>query len=312
MILSIVIPVFNEGDSIARSLPAILEECDQLADIDMQLILVDDGSSDNTLSVAREICDNHDEVELLALTRHFGKEAAILAGLKEARGSAAIVMDSDLQHPPHLIPKMIHLWRGGSEVVEACKRSRGNENAFAKMSAFGFYRLFHIFTGMDITNQSDYKLLDRKVVDTYCRLPERNRFFRGLVAWMGFTSTQIFFDVQTRGRGTSSWSTFRLLRFSQRAMAAFTSAPLHMVTIFGVVFLVIGTIVAMIALYQKIAGVAIGGFTTVVLLLVFVGGLIMLALGQIGIYLEQIYDEVKRRPAFLVSTKKSVIKGEKE
>lgn len=307
MSLTLVIPIWNEAQAIAPNLRHILTVAAALEEA-VDVLVVNDGSSDDTLAVLEPLVARHANLQVLSLTRNFGKEAAIHAGLEHAGGDAVIVMDSDLQHPPELIPRMIELWRQGLEVVEARKRSRGRESWLQGLSANGFYFLFDKLTGLDLRNHSDFKLLDRKVVEAYCQLPERQRFFRGLIAWMGFSSAQIYFDVPPRQRGQSAWSKLRLLRFSLSALSGFSSVPLHLISFLGVACITGGVVVGGIALHDKFTGQALTGFTTVILLILIIGGAIMVALGLIGVYLEHLFSEIKRRPTYLISSKNSFFK----
>ncbi len=245
---------------------------------------------------------------LVALTRNFGKESAILAGLKEAQGDAVIVMDSDLQHPPDLIYKMVNLWFEGIDVVEACKVSRGSESLPKRFIVKFFYGIFGLLANIDLKIQSDYKLLDRKVVDTYCALPERKRFFRGLIAWTGYSSARILFDVPSHENNQSSWTWVKLLSFAIDALTGFTSIPLSLINITGLFCFITSLVIGSIALFDKLTGHAVSGFTTVILLILLIGSCIMFGLGVVGIYLGQIFNEIKRRPAYLIDSRKSVIK----
>ncbi len=296
--ITIVIPVYNESASIRRTVPTILDTLDAIESVTFEILLVDDGSTDDTLEQIETLCNEHHRLMPIPLTRNFGKEAAMHAGLSHATGDAVIIMDSDLQHPPDLIPKMICLWQDGVDVVEAYKSSRGKESFLSRLAANQFYRIFNAMAGIDLANHSDFKLLDRKVVAAYLNLPERKRFMRGLVAWMGFASAKLPFEVPPRAHGATAWSRFKLMRFSITALTSFSSAPLHIVTGLGGICLVIAAVLGSIALYHKFTGVAVSGFTTVILLILIVGSLIMLGLGLIGIYLEQIFDEIKQRPIY--------------
>lgn len=306
--ISLVIPVYNENGAIERNLPVILDILSGIEAFCFQVLLIDDGSTDGTSDWLKEYCLAHSNVELVCLSRNFGKEAAILAGLMHAHGEAAIVLDSDLQHPPSLIPKMLALWGQGFDVVEACKASRGRETLVSAMLAGGFYRLFNLLAGMDITNNSDFKLLDRRIVEAYCALPERKRFFRGMIPWIGYSRARLYFDVPDRKHGVSAWSRFKLLRFSMTALTSFSSKPLHLITLLGLISFAFSLILGSITLYQKFTGLAISGFTTVILMFLLIGSFIMIGLGLIGVYLEQIFDEIKKRPVYLVDTRKSCLK----
>lgn len=307
-LVSVVVPTFNEGEAIEHNLLSILSALEAIGDTDFELLVVDDGSVDDTADKVRRLCDEHPKLNLLCLNRNFGKEAAVHAGLTHAHGDAVVVMDSDLQHPPELVPKMVKLWKEGIAVVEACKSSRGKESFASRSLAQGFYTLFNMLTGFDIKNKSDFKLLDREVVDAYCALPERKRFFRGMIPWLGFSSAKLYFDVPERQHGETGWPRLKLMRFSLTALSSFTSTPLHLVSLLGLLFLFISLVLGGIALYDKFSGNAVSGFTTVILLVLITGSLTMFALGQIGIYIEQIFDEVKQRPTYVISERRSYLK----
>lgn len=305
--VTVVVPLYNEGEAITRNLPVIVAALEAIESFDIRLLLVDDGSTDGSSAWLRQQCEP-DWLELLTLTRNFGKEAAIQAGLQHAGGDAVIVMDSDLQHPPQLIPKMLALWLEGIEIVDARKASRGDEPRLSAFFASAFYRVFGLLAQMDIRGHSDFKLLDRKVVDAYCALPERKRFFRGLIAWMGFSSAQLYFDVQERAHGASAWPRIKLFRYSVDALTGFSTGPLHLITLLGVLTFVFSVILGGIALYDKMTGVAVSGFTTVILIILIIGSCIMAGLGLIGVYLEQIFIEVKNRPIYLVDERRSKLR----
>ncbi|MBN2232434.1 MAG: glycosyltransferase family 2 protein [Deltaproteobacteria bacterium] len=306
--LAIVVPVFNEGSAIVDNVRAIMAAARRIPDSTVSMLLVDDGSTDGSTETLRRLCGAGEGFHLLRLTRNFGKEAAITAGLRAAGGfDAAIVMDADLQHPPELLAEMVRRWREGYDVVEACKASRGPESRLRGRLVRAYVAAFRVLTGMDIRNQSDFKLLDRRVVAAYGRLPERERFFRGLVNWMDFSTARLTFDVPATGKRGSSWSSLRLLRYAVTSMVAFTSFPLHLITVLGVVTLAVSVVFGGIALMDKICGRAIDGFTTVILLLLFIGSTLMISLGFIGIYISRIYNEVKRRPAYIIDGERSIM-----
>ncbi|MDB4476262.1 glycosyltransferase family 2 protein [bacterium] len=302
--LAIVIPVFNEQSIIVRSIETIMAEL-ELIDVlnGFELIIIDDGSSDSTWGILRdELCPAHTEIRAVRLSRNFGKEAALCAGLEIADARAVIIMDADLQHPPSLIDKMYRIWReGGVDIVEAVKRSRGNESKFSRFTAKAFYAIFSRLSGVDLRNASDFKLMDRRVVEAWKTLPERNVFFRGMSAWMGFERKQVEFTVGERSGSVSKWNTLSLIKLALTSIAAFSSAPLHLVTMAGVSFIIFSFVLGMLTTIQYFSGVAVSGFATVILLLLIIGGSIMISLGIIGEYLARIYDEVKLRPRFVVA-----------
>ncbi len=298
--IALVIPVYNEAEGIAHNLHAIWQYCLEIQEIDFTLLVVDDGSRDDTVAEVMRL--QHPQLHLISLRRNCGKEAAIHAGLAHCEGNAAIVMDSDLQHPPALIADMARLWRQGMMVVEGVKIDRGQEPLASRWLANGFYRLFAALSGLNIANHSDFKLLDRQVINAYLALPERQRFFRGLVHWLAFPAAQLPFAVPPRCHGNSAWSKLRLLHYSITAITTFSTAPLHLVTLLGFFTFALALSLGALVIHQKLAGLAISGFSTVILLILLIGSILMFALGLIGVYVAHIYDEIKGRPPFLIHT----------
>jgi len=300
-LLSVVVPVYREGYHLKTVLSAIRGAVEPLKE-PYELIVVDDGSPDDTWSVIEEESRNIPMLRALRLSRNFGKESALSAGLEIARGNAVIIMDGDLQHPPELIPEMVRRWReSGVDVVEAMKESRGPEPLLNKLGARLFYLLLSKLSGYDLKGASDYKLMDRRVVDAWRHMKERNLFFRGMVVWLGFNRQQVSFSVPGREGGTSRWSIFRLVRLAITAVSGFSSLMLQLITIFGGLFLLLALYVGADALYSKAMGKAVSGFATVIILQLIIGSLLMISLGIIGIYLGRIYDEVKARPRYIVT-----------
>lgn len=299
--IQIVVPVFNEAGVLSGNLTRILAAARTLIDRhSIRLLIVDDGSTDGTATEIGMFCRSHPEARALVFTRNFGKEAALQAGLDHADADAVILMDSDLQHPPELIPHLVRLWEGGAKVVEAVKTDRGRESLPGRLFSALFYFLFRRLAGLDLRGHSDYKLIDRIVVEQYRQLRESGRFFRGLIQWMNYPSAQYPFAVPARGGGRSAWSGMRLLRYAIRNITTFSAIPLQIVAWCGVASLVVGTLFGGVALWQKWQGVAIDGFTTVILLLIYFSGILMLSLGVIGHYLARIHEEIKGRPAYIL------------
>lgn len=298
--LSVVVPVYNEEKQIEKTISAICEAVHGVID-QVQLIVVDDGSRDNTWQVLTRVADEVPGLEAFRFSRNFGKEAAIMAGLSKASGDACIVMDADLQHPPQLIPEMIGLWKEGFEVVEAVKEDRGRERSFSRVGASLFYKIMHRLSGFNLENASDYKLLDKKVVQALLQMPEKETFFRGLSAWVGYSRAEVYFKVPERETGKSRWSPLKLIRLAISAFTSFSSLPLQFVTFIGVLFLIGSVVLGIQTLLMKLRGLAIGGFTTVILLLLIIGSCLMISLGMIGMYIARIYNEVKARPRFIIS-----------
>lgn len=298
--LSVIIPSYNENENIrrtAQTIAGILSD----AVIEYELIFVDDGSRDTTWA---EICAAHDSdpcVRGLGFSRNFGKEGAIFAGLKNARGDCAVVIDCDLQHPPELIPQMYQLWQGGAEVVEAIKRSRGKEGLFHKIFARSFYKMMKSSSGINLDGASDFKLLDRKVINALNELPERITFFRALSSWVGFTTERVEFDVQPRAAGKSKFSMKSLFRFALNNITSFTDVPIRLITWVGVIFGIMALVLGIQTLVKYFCGQAAEGFSTVILLILITGACVLLGVGVIGYYLSKIYEEIKQRPRYIVA-----------
>ena len=298
--LSVILPSYNEEQMIAAAAETVTGILDG-AGIEHELLFVDDGSRDGTWAEIQKAAQSDPHVVGVHFSRNFGKESAMFAGLEQARGDCCVVIDCDLQHPPEKIVEMYRLWEEGYEVVEGIKEDRGEETGFHKFASLSFYRLISKATGMDMSSSSDFKLLDRKVVDTLNKMPERNVFFRALSFWVGFRRTEVSYRVRERTAGESKWSTRSLIRYAINNIGSFSSAPMHLITILGMVMLVTALVFGIVALVQKIAGTALGGFTTVILLLLFASSLIMISLGIIGYYIARIYEELKGRPRYIIS-----------
>ena len=298
--LSVILPSYNEEKMIAvaaETITALLDE----AGIAHELLFIDDGSRDQTWAEIERVSAQNSHVVGVHFSRNFGKEAAMFAGLEAARGDCCVVLDCDLQHPPEKIVEMYRLWEQGYEVVEGIKSDRGEETGMHKFAANSFYAIISRLTGLDMASSSDFKLLDRKVIDTLNRMPERNVFFRALSFWVGFKKAEVSYDVRERTAGESKWSTRALIRYAINNIGSFSSAPLHIVTGLGLVMLAIALVFGVISLVQKLTGAALGGFTTVILLLLFSSSVIMISLGVIGYYIARIYEEIKGRPRYIVS-----------
>lgn len=298
-LLSIILPSFNEQKNIANT-SAVLSELLEKEQIDYELIFVSDGSIDGTYDAICEEAAKNPKVKGVEFSRNFGKEASIFAGLLVALGDACIVMDCDLQHPPAVIPKMYKLWTEGYDVVEGIKSSRGKESLFHKLFANMFYGIMSRLIKMDMKSSSDFKLIDRKVVNVLLGLTEKNTFFRALTFWAGFNTTKVEYEVQERQFGETKWSYRSLFKYAINNATSFSTLPLQAVTFMGTVCILFSVILAVQTLFKYFMGTAVEGFTTVILLILIVGGFIMLSLGIIGHYLARIYEEVKGRPKYII------------
>jgi glycosyltransferase involved in cell wall biosynthesis len=301
--ISVVIPAFREGPHLAKSLVVIANILRQQP-FEFELIVVDDGSDDDTWIILQKVAPRIRELRALSFARNFGKEAAIIAGLKHATGHAAVVIDADLQHPPDLIPKMVGRWHEeGFEIINAVKEYRGKESRWNRVAATAFYQIFEKLTGLKLMNGSDFKLIDRKIIDIYCNLPERYLFFRGIVPWFGFRQSAIPFHVHDRVAGEGKWNAMTRALLASNAFTSFSAVPLQFVTLAGIISLFVAFGLSIQTLYIWATGSAIEGFTTVILLVLAIGAVLMISLGIIGQYLAKIYDELKGRPRFLIDRK---------
>ncbi len=299
-LLSVVLPAYNEEASVPRAAQVIAGLLTG-ADIRHELIFIDDGSKDRTWAVIEEQTARYPQVRGVKFSRNFGKEAAIFAGLAQAKGDCTVVLDCDLQHPPEKILEMYRLWQEGYQVVEGVKASRGKESPMHTLAAKTFYSLISNATGIDMSRASDFKLLDRKAVDTLLAMREKNAFFRALSSWIGFSTAQVEFEVQPRLEGTSKWSIRSLTKYAVVNLTSFSAAPLQLITLLGVVVFLCSVVLGLWSLWQKLSGQALEGFTTVILLQLIIGSVLMICLGIIGYYVARIYEEIKDRPRYIVA-----------
>lgn len=299
-VLSVVLPAYNE-ELVMEKTCNVLHEILSNAGISYELVLVNDGSTDNTWNEILKAGEKDPHILGIRFSRNFGKEAAIFAGLSQTSGDVIAVMDCDLQHPPETLIEMYHKWEKGYEVIEGVKKSRGKESFLHKESAGFFYKLMSEATKVNMQKASDFKMMDRKVVNSILSLPERNMFFRATSSWVGYRTAYVEFEVQEREAGESKWSTWSLIKYAFTNIVAFTTAPLQVVTVGGGICFFCSLLMILYSLIQYFCGHAIEGYTTTILLLLLIGSAIMLSLGVIGYYLAKIYEEVKRRPRYIIS-----------
>ncbi len=299
-LVSVVIPVYNEGSHIAGVIKSVQTHLEKLNG-SFEIIIIDDCSTDNTWSELQNAATSNPHIRAIRFSRNFGKESAVCAGLENAGGEAIIIIDGDLQHPPELIPEMISIWKNKNlDIVEAVKSKRSKEAWYNRIGSQVFYSSLKFLTGFDFRGASDFKLLDRRVLNTLLNMRERNLFFRGMSTWVGYNKGKIEFEVSPRIGGKSKWSIRSLTRLAITGITSFSSLPLHLISITGLVFFVFSVILGFHTLYMKISGQAFSGFTTVILLQLIIGSILMLGLGMIGTYIAKIYDEVKGRPRYII------------
>lgn len=300
MLISLIIPFFNEEEQMPLTLAACVSVLNDTGR-NWEIIAIDDGSTDKSWQLLNSAAEKDNRIRAFHFSRNFGKESAICAGLDLAAGDAVILIDGDLQHPPALIPEMLELWDQGYEVVEGQKSDRGKESFISRFNASIFYGSFRCLSGYDLTDASDFKLLDRKVVDAWRDLPEHHTFFRALSLWLGFKRTNFSFDVAERKKGKSKWKVSGLFRLSLDAITGFSARPLYLISFLGFVLLLIFFVLGIQTLVNYFAGNSASGFTTVILLQLLIGGSILISLGLIGIYIGRIFSETKARPRYIIS-----------
>ena len=301
-LLSVVLPAYNEEAMLGKAAKVLRTLLEQ-EKIEYELMFVDDGSKDKTWDCIVQASKEDRHVHGVHFSRNFGKESAIFAGLASASGDCVAVMDCDLQHPPQTLVEMYRKWEEGFEVVEGVKRSRGKESFLHAVSAGSFYKIMSSATKIDMTHASDFKLLDRKAVNAILEMPERNAFFRAQSSWIGFKTTNVAFDVQEREAGESKWNTRSLIRYAVSNIVGYSTAPMQVVTAAGIITFLLAVVIGIQTLVRYFAGKAVEGFTTVILLILIIGSLIMISLGMIGYYIARIYQEVQGRPRYIISKK---------
>jgi len=299
--VSVIVPAFNEAEGIARFLAqlfAVLQRCCA----SYEVWVIDDGSRDATWERLQAEVPAYPCLRGLRFTRNFGKEAAISAGLRQARGQAVVVMDADGQHPPELLPEMLELWRSGrAQIVAARKAGRDADCLTARIKARLFNALMRVLTGLDLAGASDYRLLDRRVADALLSFPEKVRFFRGMTVWSGFSTVQVPFDVAPRIAGASNWNTAQLTRLAITAITAYSAKPLGMIFRLGLLGMLAAGVLFLQAMYSWFTHIAVSGWTSMTVVLLFFGSANLLGIGVLGAYLAQIFEEIKARPEYLVA-----------
>jgi glycosyltransferase involved in cell wall biosynthesis len=299
--VSCVIPGFNEAANLRQLLPRLAEFLGARFDR-WEIVLVDDGSTDDTGRVIDEWAAQSANFQALQFSRNFGKEAALSAGLEAARGDVVVQLDADLQHPPELIDEMVARWRAGADVVYAVRADRSDERALKRLGVKAFYSLVQGTDRYEVPpNAGDFRLMDRQVVDALLRLPERNRFMKGLYAWVGFRAEGIPYTPAERGAGKTSFNLLRLVRFSIDGITGFTTWPLRVVSIIGLVLALLAFLYgAVLIVTYLLYGNEVPGWTTVVVCLLLFAGIQMVSIGVLGEYVARIFEEVKARPLYLV------------
>ena len=298
--ISIVLPVFDEEENIGEVYEALTAQMVRIGE-PYEIVFIDDGSRDNSLERIRELAARDAHVKGISLSRNFGHQVAISAGLEVASGDATIVMDADLQHPPDLIPEMIARWREGNDVVYTIREGRDHAGPLKRWSASLYYRLMNRMSDIEITaNTPDFRLMDRRVVDALRQMPERTRFLRGLVRWVGFRQTALRFVAAPRTHGKTKFPLSKMLRFSLDGVTAFSTVPLRLASYVGLFAAVSSIPYALWAIYVRLfTDQAVHGWASVVVAVLFLGGVQLISIGIMGEYLGRVYEEAKGRPLYL-------------
>lgn len=298
--ISLIVPCFNEEDTVDAFYAKAVEVWQQLNHYELEIVYVDDGSKDQTLQKIEKLHEKDHRVKCTSFSRNFGKEAAIFAGLHHVTGDAAVVVDVDLQHPLEKIIEMAALWEQGYEVVEGVKEDRGTEKKIHKGFANLFYSWISKLAGLDMKNSSDFKLIDRKVIEALKGFREKTPFFRALSFWVGFKSIAVSYTVEERSAGATKWSTKALVKYAFRNLISFTYAPLYMIAVLGAFVILLGVVLGVDALVTYLNGTAQGGYPTLLFVIVLTSGAIISSLGIMSIYIAKIYEEIKGRPQYIV------------
>ncbi|MDY4519540.1 MAG: glycosyltransferase family 2 protein [Candidatus Spyradocola sp.] len=298
-LISVVVPLYNEEEVIGESyrrLTAVLGAMEE----DYELILVNDGSRDNTFALAKQLQLSDPHVVLVDFARNFGHQMAVTAGVEQAKGDAVVIIDADLQDPPELIPQMVEMWKNGAEVVYGKRISRKGESAFKKLTAFCYYRVLDALSGWKIPKDTgDFRLMDRRVADVLRSMPEHNRFLRGMVSWVGFRQEPIEFVREERFAGETKYPLKKMLKLAADGIISFSGKPFGIIRWTGGALLAAG-LVMLLALLIALAFTQVAGWLYVIAAILAVGGLNLLALGLCGVYFERMYDELKGRPLYIV------------
>lgn len=301
-LLSVVVPVYNEEEVIGYFYEAVIKVLEQLP-MRYELVFVNDGSSDKTLDILKKLQLSNRNIAILDLSRNFGKEIALTCGIEHAAGDAVVIIDADLQDPPELIPKFINYWQQGFDVVSAKRTKRAGESAVKKITAYMFYRVINAIGVVAIPmDTGDFRLLSRKAVDALKQLPERNRFMKGLFAWIGYSQKEVTYTREPRHSGHTKWNYWRLWNFALEGITSFTTTPLKISTYVGIVSAIFALIFGTYIVSKKIIfGDPVAGFPALIAVVTFLGGIQLVVLGIIGEYLGRIFDETKQRPLYFIN-----------
>jgi polyisoprenyl-phosphate glycosyltransferase len=305
-LLSVVAPMHDEEATVA----AFHERVGAAAgEIPFELVIVDDGSRDGTPAALAALAARDERVKVITLSRSFGHQAALTAGLEHAEGDVIVMLDGDLQDPPELIAEMLDSWRAGADVVYAVRRERAGETAFKRTTATWFYRLFRALADIELEPESgDFRLMDRRALDALLAMPERNRFLRGMSVWVGFNQTAVTFQREARSAGRTKYTLPRMLRFSFDAITSFSHRPLQIAMLLGFACAALAFLLVPLTVVARYTNIYERGVPTTIVIVLLLGGIQLICVGIIGEYIGRIYDEVKRRPLYVVRNKANIKK----
>src|SRR5689334_24228198 len=307
-LLSVVAPVYNEVATIEQFYARV---CTALHGLRLEIVLVDDGSTDGSDIELEKLAGNDPRVRVVQLSRNFGHQTALTAGLDHARGDAVVMLDADLQDPPELIPRMLDHWRAGCDVIYAVREQREGESRFKLATARWFYSLFDRLAQVDLHhNSGDFRLLDRTALNALLSMRERNRFLRGMTVWVGYRQAAVPYHRDPRYAGETKYTISKMLRFSLDAISSFSHRPLQLATLLGFMVSTLAFIAIPVVIVLRLVGSYLPGFSSVMLAVLLLGGIQLIAIGIIGEYVGRIYDEVKGRPLYLVRSRINVVEHE--
>ena len=301
-LLSIIVPCFNEEEVITESFKRLSKLSTNLKDLDIEIIFVDDGSKDSTPKILKELTDKYSYVKTIFLARNFGHQKAVTAGIDSADGDALVIIDADLQDPPELIYKMIDKWNQGYEVVYGRRLDRQGESRFKKLSAKAFYRILNMLSDINIPlDTGDFRLISKEVVDALKRMPEKDRFIRGMISWIGYKQIELPYQRLERYAGSTKYPLKKLLRFASDAIFSFSTKPLQISIALGIISSFIALLVIFYALFLRIfTNIWVEGWTAIMTAVLFLGGIQLLCIGILGNYVGRIYNESRNRPLYIV------------
>lgn len=301
-LLTIVVPCFNEQEVLPEFQRRLVTVLDGLK-LDAEIVYINDGSSDNTLELLQQLHSDDDRVAVVDLSRNFGKEIALTAGLHHARGDAVVVIDADLQDPPELIPKLLEEWRNGYDVVYAKRARREGESLIKKATAHAFYRVMQRISQVDLPEDTgDFRLLSRRAVDALNKLGEQTRFMKGLFAWIGFRQKAVYYNRDPRHSGTTKWNYWKLWNFALEGITSFTTAPLKIATYAGLLTAIGAFVYGTYMIVETLLyGNPVPGYPSIIVIMLFLGGVQLMAIGVLGEYIGRIFFESKRRPLFFLN-----------